>query len=53
MLQPHAFWGLYQPDGGLPAGTRASAEVRASSGGTVAVICNESSPSSFMSYGGQ
>ena len=53
MLQPHAFWGLYQPDGGLPAGTRASAEVRASSGGTVALICNESSPSSFMSYGGQ
>jgi hypothetical protein len=53
MLAPRAFWGLYQPTGGLPTGTRATAVVTTSSGGQVAVICNESSPTTFMSYNGQ
>jgi hypothetical protein len=52
-LAPHAFWGLYQPTGGLPSGTRATAVVTTSSGGQVAVICNESSTTTFMSYDGQ
>jgi YVTN family beta-propeller protein len=52
-LAPHAFWGLYQPTGGLPSGTRATAVISTSSGGQVAVICNESSATAFMSYGGQ
>jgi hypothetical protein len=52
-LAPHAFWGLYQPLGGLPSGTRATAVVTTSSGGQVAVICNESSSTTFMSYDGQ
>jgi hypothetical protein len=52
-LVPHAFWGLYQPTGGLPIGTRATAVVTTSTGGQVAVICNESSPTTFMSYNGQ
>jgi hypothetical protein len=51
-LQPNAFWGLYQPAGGLPTGVRASAVVT-TSGGQVAVICNESNGTSFMSYVGQ
>jgi hypothetical protein len=49
-LAPHAFRGVYTPDD-LPAGTRASAVVEAS--GPIAVICNESSATSFMSYDGQ
>jgi hypothetical protein len=53
VVAPHAFWGLYQPTGGLPAGSRATAVVTTSSGGQVAVICNESSPTTFMSYNGQ
>ena len=53
LLQPNAFWGLYQPSGGLPNGARASATVTTSPGGTVAVVCNESSLATFMSYGGQ
>jgi hypothetical protein len=52
-LAAHAFWGLYQPSGGLPSGTRATAVVTTSSGGQVAVICNESSTTTFMSYDGQ
>ncbi len=52
-LAPHAFWGLYQPTGGLPSGTRATASVTTSLGGQVAVICNESSPTTFMSYDAQ
>jgi len=52
-LAPHAFWGLYQPSGGLPSGTRATAVVTTSPGGQVAVICNESSSATFMSYDGQ
>jgi hypothetical protein len=52
-LAPHAFWGVYQPTGGLPPGTRATAVVTTSSGGQVAVICNESSTTTFMSYDGQ
>ena len=32
-LAPHAFWGLYQPTGGLPSGTRATAVITTSSGG--------------------
>src|SRR5450759_911128 len=51
-LQPNAFWGLYQPAGGLPNGVRAGAVVT-TSGGQVAVICNESNGTSFMSYVGQ
>jgi streptogramin lyase len=52
-LSPHAFWGLYQPTGGLPGGTRATAVITTSSGGQVAAICNESSTTTFMSYDGQ
>lgn len=52
-LAPHAFWGLYQPTGGLPGGTRATAVITTSSGGLVAAICNESSGTTFMSYDGQ
>jgi hypothetical protein len=52
-LAPNAFWGLYQPTGGLPSGTRATAVITTSSGGQVAMICNESSSSTFMSYDGQ
>jgi GH25 family lysozyme M1 (1,4-beta-N-acetylmuramidase) len=52
-LGPHAFWGLYQPTGGLPSGTRATAVITTPSGGQVAVICNESSTTTFMSYDGQ
>jgi hypothetical protein len=51
-VQPNAFWGIYQPKGGLPSGHRASAVVT-TTGGAVAVICNESSSSSFVSYTGQ
>ena len=36
-----------------PAGSRATAVVTTSSGGQVAVICNESSGTTFMSYDGQ
>jgi hypothetical protein len=52
-LASHAFWGLYQPTGGLPTGSRATGVVTTSTGGQVAVICNESSPTTFMSYNGQ
>jgi hypothetical protein len=52
-LAPNAFWGLFQPTGGLPSGSRATAVVTISSGGQVAVICNESSATTFMSYDGQ
>jgi alpha-tubulin suppressor-like RCC1 family protein len=52
-LAPRAYWGLYQPTGGLPPGSRATAVVTTSSGGQVAVVCNESSPTTFMSYNGQ
>ena len=52
-LAPNAFWGLYQPTGGLPNGTRATAVISTSSGGQVAAICNESNATTFMSYDGQ
>src|SRR5450759_2324717 len=52
-LAPHAVWGLYQPTGGLPSGKRATAVITTSSGGQVAVICNESSSTTSMSYDGQ
>jgi len=52
-LQPNAYWGLYQPLGGLVGGARASAVVTTAAGGQVAVICNESNATSFMSYIGQ
>jgi hypothetical protein len=52
-LAPNAFWGLYQPTGGLPTGTRATAVISTSSGGQVAAICNESNTTAFMSYDGQ
>ena len=50
-LAPQAFWGVYQPTGGLPSGTRATAVV--TTAGQVVVICNESSSTTFMSYDGQ
>lgn len=50
-LQPNAFWGLSQTSGGLPSSTRATAVV--TTAGQVAVICNESSTSTFMSYLGE
>jgi streptogramin lyase len=52
-LAPNAFWGLYQPAGGLPNGMRASAVVTTGTGGQVVVICNETSATTFMSYNGQ
>jgi hypothetical protein len=52
-LSPRAFWGLYQPTGGLPPGSKATAVITTTPGGQVAVICNESSPTTFMSYNGQ
>jgi Fibronectin type III domain len=52
-LAPNAFWGVYQPTSGLPAGTVATAVVTTSTGGQVAVICNESNSTTFMSYDGQ
>lgn len=54
-LQPNAFWGAYSPSSGLPPGHRATAVVTASSGGSIAVICNEANGngSLFMSYDGQ
>jgi hypothetical protein len=52
-LASQAFWGLYQPTGGLPSGRRATAVITTSSGGQVAVICNESITTTFMSYDGQ
>jgi len=52
-LAPNAFWGLYQPTGGLPSGMRATAVITTSSGGQVAAICNESNTTTFMSYDGQ
>jgi hypothetical protein len=52
-LAANAFWGVYQPTGGLPApGTRATAVVTAT-GSTVAVICNEQGATTFMSYSAQ
>jgi outer membrane protein assembly factor BamB len=53
LLQANAFWGLYQPVGGLAAGTRATAVITTSPAGQVAVICNESNATTFMSYIGQ
>jgi hypothetical protein len=48
-----AFAGVYTPDD-LPAGTRASASITGPSPmSSVAVIVNERSATSFMSYGGQ
>jgi hypothetical protein len=52
-LAANAFWGVFQPTSGLPAGRRATATVTVSFGGQVAVICNESNTTSFMSYNGQ
>jgi hypothetical protein len=51
-LAVNAFWGLYQPVGGLPSGTRATAVITNSSGGLVSVITNESNANTFMSYNG-
>lgn len=51
-LAVNAFWGLYQPTGGLPSGTRATAVITNSSGGVVSVITNESNANTFMSYNG-
>lgn len=51
-LAPNAFWGLYQPAGGLLTGKRGTAVI-VTSAGQLAVICNESSPTTFMSYAGQ
>lgn len=51
-LAVNAFWGVYQPTGGLPSGTRATAVITNSSGGVVSVITNESNATTFMSYNG-
>lgn len=54
ILAPDAFLGVYQPTAGLPAGSRATAVVTGSSvNAQFAVICNESSPTTFMSYDAQ
>jgi hypothetical protein len=53
VLAPNAFWGVYQPSAGLPAGSVATAVITTSTGGQLAVICNESNASTFMSYDGQ
>jgi large repetitive protein len=56
VVAPHAFWGVYQPTGGLPSGTRATAVIHTFSiygASQVAAICNESSGTTFMSYDGQ
>jgi hypothetical protein len=52
LVPAHAFWGVYQPASGLPAGLNATAVITAT-GGQVTVVCNESSAQSFMSYAGQ
>jgi len=52
-LGPHAVWDVYQPSTALPVDTRATAVVSAANGGQVAVVCNEQSASTFMSYDGQ
>ena len=55
-LAPHAFWGLYQPTGGLPSGVRATAVIISLPNpffGPIAVICNETGSTVFMSYDGQ
>jgi hypothetical protein len=52
-LAPNAFWPVYQPAAGLPAGQRATAVVKTAIGGRVAVICNETNATSFMSYDAQ
>jgi alpha-tubulin suppressor-like RCC1 family protein len=55
-LASHAFWGLFQPTGGLPSGKRATAVITTLPNpffGQIAIICNESSPTTFMSYDGQ
>ena len=51
-LASHAFLGDYTPDD-LPAGTRATALITGALMSPVAVIVNEGSATSFMSYGGQ
>jgi hypothetical protein len=51
-LAVNAFWGVYQPTGGLPSGTRATAVITNSAGGAVSVITNESNANTFMSYNG-
>jgi Fibronectin type III domain len=53
VLAANAFWGVFQPTAGLPAGSVATAVVATSTGGQVAVICNESNAGTFMSYDGQ
>jgi hypothetical protein len=53
VLASHAFWGLYQPTGGLPPGSRSTAVVTTSTGGQIAVICNQTSATTFMSYNAQ
>ncbi len=51
-LAVNAYWGLYQPTGGLPSGTRATAVITNSTAGVVSVITNESNANTFMSYNG-
>jgi hypothetical protein len=52
MLQPDALWNVYQPNAGLPVGSRATATISAA-GGSLAVTCNEQGQTTFMSYVGQ
>jgi hypothetical protein len=51
-LASNAFWGVYQPSGGLPNGQRATGQVFTNAS-SVAVIGNETNPVAFMSFGGQ
>lgn len=50
VLGPGAFWGLYQPKGGLPNGVAATAVVTSTA--QVVVICNEAGAGTLMSYSG-
>jgi hypothetical protein len=58
-LAPGAYAGVYQGpggDGGVPPGTSATAALTVtnpSGGGKLAVIVNQQSSTSFMSYSGQ
>jgi hypothetical protein len=58
-LLPGQYAGVYQGpggDGGVPAGTRATARLTITNpggGGKLAVIANQQSATSFMSYSGQ
>src|SRR5207237_487967 len=49
-LAPNAFWGVYQPNSGLPAGTRATAVVRTAAGGSAVAVCDERADPTLLRY---